>query len=162
MLVRMDQHQELPQTEHQLINAPTGGGAGLQPRESRPGGCDLILPKTKKLKCIYVVKQIHIIIPESSYCAMYLVKKTACSTTDCGRQVVTKWSPSAHQVVTKQASTTCGASSQPDLIQNHFLTARMLRFLRHSRQKVPYFKISRQKVPYFNILRQKVTYFDVL
>ena len=52
------QHQEVHQTEHQLINAPTGGGAGLQPRESRPGGCDLILPKTKKLKCIYVVKQI--------------------------------------------------------------------------------------------------------
>ena len=44
-----------------------------------------------------------------------------------------------------QAGTTCGASSQPDLIQNHFLIgydiARMLRFLRHSRQKVPYFNI---------------------
>ena len=51
-----------------------------------------------------------------------------------------------------QAGTTCGASSQPDLIQNHFLIARMLRFLRHSRQKVPYFNISRQKVTYFNVL----------
>ena len=52
----------------------------------------------------------------------------------------------------EQAGTTCGASSQPDLIQNHFLIARMLRFLRHSRQKVPYFNISRQKVTYFNVL----------
>ena len=51
-----------------------------------------------------------------------------------------------------QAGTTCGASSQPDLIQNHFLIARMLRCLRHSRQKVPYFNISRQKVTYFNVL----------
>ena len=50
-----------------------------------------------------------------------------------------------------QASTTCGASSQPDLIQNYFLIARMLRFLRHSRQKVPYLNISRQKVTYFNV-----------
>ncbi len=39
----------------------------------------------------------------------------------------------------EQAGTTCGASSQPDLIQNHFLIARMLRFLR-------------RKVAYFNIL----------
>ena len=43
----------------------------------------------------------------------------------------------------KQAGTTCGVFSQPDLIQNHFLIARMLRFLQHSRQKVPYFNISR-------------------
>merc|ERR1719234_2393310 len=49
------------------------------------------------------------------------------------------------------AGTTCGASSQPDLIQNHFLIARMLRFLRHSRQKVPYLNILRQKVTYFNV-----------
>ena len=45
----------------------------------------------------------------------------------------------------------CGASSQPDLIQNHLLIARMLRFLRHSRQKVPYLNIPRQKVTYFNV-----------
>ena len=51
-----------------------------------------------------------------------------------------------------QAGTTCGASSQPDLIQNHFLISRMLRFLRHSQQKVQYFNISRQKVTYFNVL----------
>ena len=44
-----------------------------------------------------------------------------------------------------QAGTTCGASSQPDLIQNHFLIARMLKILRHSRQKVPYLNIPRQK-----------------
>ena len=54
-----------------------------------------------------------------------------------------------------QAGTTCGASSQPDLIQNHFLIARMLRFLRHSRQKVPYLNISRQKVTYFNVFFDK-------
>ena len=51
-----------------------------------------------------------------------------------------------------QAGTTYGAFSQPDLIQNHFLIARMLRFLRDSRQKVPYLNISRQKVTYFNVL----------
>ena len=61
-----------------------------------------------------------------------------------------------------QAGTTCGASSQPDLIQNHFLIARMVRFLRHSRQKVPYFNILWQKVTYFNVLWQKVRNFNVL
>ena len=48
-----------------------------------------------------------------------------------------------------QAGTTCGASSQPDLIQNHFLIASMLQFLRHSQQKVLYFNISRQKSEIF-------------
>ena len=34
-----------------------------------------------------------------------------------------------------QADTTCGASSQAELTQNLILKTRMLRFLRHSRQK---------------------------
>ena len=38
----------------------------------------------------------------------------------------------------------------------------MLTFLRHSRQKVPYFNILRQKVTYFNVLWQKVRNFNVL
>ena len=64
--------------------------------------------------------------------------------------------------ISTQAGTTCGASSQPDLIKNHFLIARMLGFLQHSRQKVPYFNILRQKVTYFNVLWQKVRNFNVL
>ena len=44
-----------------------------------------------------------------------------------------------------QAGTTCGASSQPDLIQNHFLIARMLRFLRHSRSKCRKLSFSKNK-----------------
>ena len=67
-----------------------------------------------------------------------------------------------HSIVKMQAGTTCGASSQADLIQNYFLIARMLRFLYYSRQKVPYFNILRQKVTYFNVLWQKVTNFNVL
>ena len=59
-----------------------------------------------------------------------------------------------HLIGLRQAGTTCGASSQPDLIQNHFLITRMLTFLRHS----PYFNISRQKVTHFNVLCQKVKF----
>ena len=58
------------------------------------------------------------------------------------------------RVASHQAGTTCGASSQADLTQNLVLKTRMLRFLRHSRQKCRKLSFLRQKRAVFSIKHQ--------